>query len=135
MYLVGNFMNKIVFALLVLFTVLNVHAAIQIEVIGVFLDHRDNRQQWIEVKNNSSLAVDIAGFSLQLEEEILFRFSENTILKPQEAIRIFIVDSAPPKTGLYVIRKKRLFTGRFYSSEESNDFITPCASFLNAVEL
>lgn len=123
MYYYGVPMNKIAFVFFVLFTALSIHAAIQIEVIGIFQGHRDNRQQWVEVKNNSNSTVDIAGFSLQLEKEVLFRFSPNTILRPQEIIRIFIVDSAPMKNELYTVRKKRLFTGRFYSPEESNDFI------------
>lgn len=122
-------MNRFFLIFLLFFMSCGIRAAIQIETFGLFLGPNDTRQQWIEVKNHSSSTVDIAGFSLQLEEEILFRFSENTILKPQEVIRVFIVDSAPSKTGLYAIRKKRLFTGRFYSSEESNDFIKHYETF------
>ena len=70
MYYYGFPMNKIAFVFFVLFTALSIHAAIQIEVIGIFQGHRDNRQQWIEVKNNSNSTVDIAGFSLQLEKEV-----------------------------------------------------------------
>lgn len=118
-------MKKIAFALIVFLFSLNLRATVQIDVIGVFRGPHDNRRQWIEVANHSDSAVDIAGYYLQLEEEILFCFPPDTILKPQGSVRVFFTDSASAseENELCAVREQRLFSGRFYSPHETGDFI------------
>ena len=119
-------MNRIFLIFLLFFISYSIRAAIQIEIFGLFLGPDDTRQQWIEVKNHSTSSVDVSGFILQLEDEELYRFPIGTILKPQEVARINFVDSSN-RISLgdtrYVVREKRLFTGRVYSSKESDNFI------------
>ncbi len=118
-------MIKITFVFFIFCITLSIHATVQVNIIGVFRGPHDNRQQWIEVINHSDSAIDIAGYYLQLEQEILFRFPSNTILKPQSTVKVFFMDSTctSANNGLCAVREKRLFSGRLYSSEESDNFI------------
>ncbi len=117
-------MNRLIYILSVFLLSISIHAAIQIEALGLFLGPRDNRQQWIEVKNKSNHIVDVGGFALLLEEEELYRFPAGMNLKPQETVKVNFIKSSTGASGnmLCAVRENQLFTGKFYSSKENNNF-------------
>lgn len=118
-------MNKIINLLFFFLASINIYAAVQLEALGLFCGRGDDRQQWIELKNRSGSIVDISGFSLQLEEEVLYKFPAGTSLQPHGKIRVTFFSSPQekgPANALYAARETRFLTGKLYLPEGTHEF-------------
>lgn len=110
----------------------NVTAEVEFESFGLFFPtsfQRVQMDQWLELKNMSDGVVDLSGYKIIADNEILYTFPNETILQPQGKVRInfyYSLESMPPN-GIF--RKYPILTPKILNEAERGAFVKKYEEF------